>query len=320
MNDDVTLVTAFFDIGRGDFNIVRCEPRSAQKYIDYFDFWARIQNKLVVYTSPEYAKQIRDVRKKYGRENETVIIEIEDIFAIEKDIYNRMKNIESDENFKDFRFWNKEVSNRADYNYIMLMKYWCMQDAVARGLCSNVVFWIDFGYNHGGVCYTKTEEFNFYITGTTNNKIQLYALPQKEPEKVSGIQSLQFQFDTFAGCPVVAPYSMCNELWQMTKTAMLSLISLDCIDDDQQLLLMAYKLHPECFEIHNSDWFMPLKEYWGGSYLTVKEKETIVSKKTFVRRLLGKIKRSIVRAKSRNQVQREDFICRMKKASELIYR
>ena len=81
MNDEVTLVTAFFDIGRGDFNIVRCEPRSAQRYIDYFDFWARIQNKLVVYTSPEYAKQIRDVRKKYGRENETVIIEIEDIFS-----------------------------------------------------------------------------------------------------------------------------------------------------------------------------------------------------------------------------------------------
>ena len=140
MNDEVTLVTAFFDIGRGDFNIVRCEPRSAQKYIDYFDFWARIQNKLVVYTSPEYANRIRDVRRKYGRENETVIIEIEDIFSIEKDIYLRMKKIEKDENFMDFRFWNKEVSNRADYNYIVLMKYWCMQNAVTRGLCSKSVF------------------------------------------------------------------------------------------------------------------------------------------------------------------------------------
>jgi len=319
MNDEVTLVTAFFDIGRGDFNIVRCEPRSAQKYIDYFDFWARIQNKLIVYTSPEYANQIRDVRKKYGRENETVIIEIEDIFSVEKDIYLRMKKIEKDENFMDFRFWNKEVSNRADYNYIMLMKYWCMQDAVTRGLCSNTVFWMDFGYNHGGVCYTKSEEFNFCIKGATNNKIQLYALPHKEPLNVHGAQSLQFQFDTFSGSPVVAPAGMCNELWQMTKTAMLSLISLDCIDDDQQLLLMAYKLHSEYFEIHNSDWFMPLKEYWGGSHLTVKERESFMTKKSFIRRVLGKIKRTVIHTKSRNETQKEDFFIRLKAILDKYY-
>lgn len=320
MNEEVTLVTAFFDIGRGDFNIVRCEPRSAQKYIDYFDFWARIQNKLIIYTSPEYAQQIRDVRKKYGRENKTEIIEIEDIFSVEHDIYSRMKAVEANEDFKNFRFWNKEVSNRADYNYIMLMKYWCMQDAVTKGLCSNTVFWIDFGYNHGSDCYTKTEEFDFCITGTTNNKIQLYALPQKEPKKVSGIQSLQFQFDTFAGCQVISPSILCEQLWGMTKSAMLSLLSLDCIDDDQQLLLMAYKLHPECFEIHNSDWFIPLKEYWGGSHLTVKEKENVTVKKPVIRRILGKIKRIVIRKKSQNQIQREDFICRMQSITERIYK
>ena len=320
MNEEVTLVTAFFDIGRGDFNIVRCEPRSAQKYIDYFDFWARIQNKLIVYTSPEYAQQIRDVRKKYGRENKTEIIEIEDIFSVEHDIYLRMKAVEANEDFKNIRFWNKEVSNRADYNYIVLMKYWCMQNAVTRGLCSKSVFWIDFGYNHGGACYTKPEEFDFCITGATNNKIQLYALPQKEPKKVSGIQSLQFQFDTIASGIVVSPSSLCSKLWEMTKSAMLSLLSLDCIDDDQQLLLMAYKLHSECFEIHNSDWFMPLKEYWGGSHLTVKQKENVTVKKSVIRRILGKIKRTIIRKKSPNQIQRENFICRMKNIAEEIYK
>ena len=38
---DITIVTAYFDIGRGNWNN---SERGNNKYINYFKFWARIKN------------------------------------------------------------------------------------------------------------------------------------------------------------------------------------------------------------------------------------------------------------------------------------
>lgn len=51
MHDGITLVTAFFPIGRGEWT--GKAQRSDDKYFKYFQHWARIHNDLVVYTTPE---------------------------------------------------------------------------------------------------------------------------------------------------------------------------------------------------------------------------------------------------------------------------
>ncbi len=302
---ETTIVTAFFDIGRGDFNIVRCEPRSVQKYMDYFDFWARIKNTVIVYTQSEYAERIKSIRAKYGREKETIVIEIDNIFSVEKDIFSKMLSIEKNADFHNFRYWDEEVSNRADYDYIMLMKYWCMNDAFAKGLLKADVCWFDFGFNHGGEKFLHADEFDFYIESKIeSSKINLFYLPRKwNPDTVHAGLALQYQFDTIAGPVIIMPCVLCKSLWEMTKAAMLSLISLDCIDDDQQLLLMSYHLHPELFELYEADWFLPLKKYLGGEHLTVRP-PTAEQKKSLVRKVLGKIKRTFFKKK---QSHKKDY-------------
>ena len=198
------------------------------------------------------------------------MVTVDDIFSIEKKLYQRMQKVSGNDEFKKIRFYDSAMSNRADYDYIMLMKYWCMTDAVERGLAEDDVVWLDFGFNHGGEVFVKSDEFDFELIGETNGKIQIYALTDRDPEKVHSGQSFLMQFDTINGSLVAAPASLCGRLYKMCKEAMNALISLDCIDDDQQLLLMAYKIHPEEFEIHQAWWFMPLKEYWGGMHLTAK--------------------------------------------------
>ena len=49
---EITIVTGFFDIGRDKYAFY---SRGVEKYLDYFRFWARIQNQIVVYTTPELA-------------------------------------------------------------------------------------------------------------------------------------------------------------------------------------------------------------------------------------------------------------------------
>ena len=47
----------------------------------------------------------------------------------------------------------------------MLLKQWCVKDAVEKGIAKGMIAWIDFGYNHGGKYYLKKEEFDFELYG-----------------------------------------------------------------------------------------------------------------------------------------------------------
>ena len=51
----ITIVTAFFDINRSNMKEFN---RSNQKYIDAFKFWARIKNKIVVFSDKETIQKL----------------------------------------------------------------------------------------------------------------------------------------------------------------------------------------------------------------------------------------------------------------------
>ena len=54
---ELTLVTDFFDIGRGKDKNSELRRTSA-KYMEEFKRWARIRNHLIVYTDPGSAEEI----------------------------------------------------------------------------------------------------------------------------------------------------------------------------------------------------------------------------------------------------------------------
>lgn len=271
MNDEITLVTAFFDCNRGQS---KYQTRTNEKYLDYFRFWARLKNKLIIYTTSEFKEVVLSVRRDFNLESRTVVITVDDIWEIEDDIYVFMKKVEKKSRFVNWRYRNSDISNHADYNYIMLMKYWCMQDAVRKKLTAEMVCWFDFGWNHGGEVFSCPEEFDFEWRYSFTPKIHLFAL--SEPINDTGIIRLQSMTDSIMGMQVICSSELCSKLYDYCKQSMYSLLSLDCYDDDQMLLRMAYKLHKKEFEIHLSNWFLPLKEF-GGQHLTV-AKEQIRSK------------------------------------------
>ena len=65
---EITLVTAYFDIGRG---LWKKQERDNNKYIEYFRFWARIKNRLIIYTTEEFREEIYEIRKSFGLEDRT---------------------------------------------------------------------------------------------------------------------------------------------------------------------------------------------------------------------------------------------------------
>lgn len=265
---EVTIVTAFFDINRSE---MKGFNRSNQKYFEYFKFWSGLKNNLVVYTDKTMAQQVIDWRTSLGLKQQTEVIVLDDIYQLEGDIYQAMLQVEQNPDFINFRLDTNAIENKANYNYVMLMKYWCLNDAGQRGLLKTpMTAWVDFGFNHGGSVYTKSEEFDFlWKTELDSSKIHLFANDKYQQSAV--IKQVQYLSQNVQGPILIMGSETVGQFYQTIKQAVQSLLNLDLNDDDQTWLLMASKIRPNLVVVHQSDWFLPLKEH-GAEFLTAKLK------------------------------------------------
>lgn len=267
--DEISIVTAFFDINRKEW---KGFERGADKYIDDFGWWASIENKLVVYVENEAIKEkVLKIRADYNLQERTKCIVIENIYNVESDLYKSIKKASRYENAVNFRLKPANPESwSAEYNYIMLMKEWCVQDAVKKGYVEGMIAWVDFGFNKGGLVYTKKEEFTFEWKYRFAEKINIFAL--RSLDSMPAIFEIVRNMSTYIqGGIIVAPDYRWIDLWRIMKENMLALNKIGLMDDDQTILLMALKENPEWFEVHYCDWMMQFKKF-GCEHLTIREK------------------------------------------------
>ena len=246
----VRIVTAFFDIGRAHFDGYE---RDNETYFSYFRFWARIQNEMLIYCAREHAERILSIRAEYKLAERTEIVTISDPFAIEPELYRRMRRAAADFGFQSFRYY-RAPENDAPYSYITMLKAWCLSDAAERITEDCMLAWVDFGINHLNVKYAKSEEFDFLWQYDFPEKITAFC--HEDPAAASLIDTLQFMMPVFDGSVVVIPKSLCATYWQAVRGAMDALVKLGCVDDDQMLSLIVYKNQPELFDIHlENGWY-----------------------------------------------------------------
>ncbi len=284
---EITVVTAFFDIGRDKFKAI---PRDNSKYFNNFKFWARLQNNLIVYTSSEFEKEIYQIREEFGMKDKTKVIVIDDITNIEPMIYKRMIEVSKNKHFINFRFLPNATSNIPLYSYLMLLKSWFMSDAVNKNLTTDLVAWIDFGFNHGGDLYINPKDFAFEWKYEFTNKIHLFYYKELDEKPI--FETVRRLNDSIMGCLIVVPQKLCGELWQLNKDAMITLNKVGLSDDDQLIQLMSYRENPSIFEIEESEWFLPIKTY-GGSHLTTKDKKEY----TGIRKFASSLRKGIRKKK-----------------------
>ena len=246
----IRIVTAFFDIGRAHFDGYE---RDNETYFAYFRFWARIRNDMLIYCAPEHADRIAAIRAGFGLADRTEIVTVDDPFAIEPDLYQRMRRVVQDPGFQSFRFY-RAPENGAPYSYITMLKAWCLSDAAERTGEDRMLAWVDFGINHCGVKYARSEDFDFLWEYGFPEKITAFC--HTDPAGVSLIDTLQFMMPYFDGSVVVLPKALCRHYWESVRGAMEALVKLGCVDDDQMLSLIVYKDQPELFDIRlENGWY-----------------------------------------------------------------
>lgn len=267
----IDIVTAFFDMGRDGWSGFE---RGNARYIEYFRFWARLRNRVVVYTSPEFAPRVEAIRDAFGLADRTTVVAVPDVHALDADMYRRIDAAMGQDiglNFhKDIR---RPESWSAKYNYFMAMKSYFIVDAIEKGLVDGTVAWMDFGFNHGGGGgLIDATEFDFEWRHDFAPKVHLFLAEDMDAERP--IFDIVRTMDVYVqGNVIVAPAALWPEFRRLTREAMLSLTRCGLCDDDQTLAVMAWRERPDLFELHRVQHWYDAVKCFGGEHLSVAASE-----------------------------------------------
>lgn len=260
---DITIVTAFFDIGRGEWTPDKGLPHYLQRtndtYFERFSHMAKLENHMVVFTSEKFGPKIHELRE--GRSTHVISIDFDNEY---EDIRKRIKDVQ-----RNFQFQNminpNQVKNpeywNADYVLVNMLKSHFVRMAIQHNLIqTEMAAWLDFGY-----CRDKSTlngitkwQYNF-------DKEKIHFFHIKDYVEGTYISEIIANNDVHITGPcIVAHKDKWPQLEFLVNHSVNELLKNDLIDDDQTLLLMSYLSKPEMFELHKvspDDWFIVFRDY-----------------------------------------------------------
>jgi protein YibB len=261
--NDITIVTAFFDIGRGDWTPDKGLPhylhRTNKTYLDRFAHMAEVENPMVVYTSKEFVDDIKFLRK--DKPTEILVLDFFNTFEkLRSEISEVQKSVEYQAKINPTQVKNPEYWN-ADYVLVNLLKSSFVTKALQTNLIkTDLVAWMDFGYCRDKSTLNGVKKWQYPF-----DKKKIHFFNIKDWKEGTFIQDVIANNDVHITGPcIVADKNMWPSLEALVYHNVIELIKNNLIDDDQTLLLMSYLQKPELFELHKvsgDDWFVAFKEY-----------------------------------------------------------
>lgn len=256
---NITIVTAFFDIGRSTWTPDKGLPhylhRETLTYLDRFSIMAMLDNDMIVYTSSDLVDKVMSYRK--GKEDKTKVIAVDYVNEF-KEMRLAIASVQTNPEFQaminPYQVRNPEYWS-ADYVLVNLLKSIFVNRAISDNLVNTeLVAWVDFGYCRNKEEFIKGTEWNYDFD---TDKMTLFRL--KEFDTSRTIQDIIINNDVhMTGGAIIGGKSVWPSFLGLIQHSFNELYRHNMIDDDQTYLLMASLLKPELFKIydvtHGEDW------------------------------------------------------------------
>jgi protein YibB len=268
-DDDITIVTAFFDIGREQWRESESKDSRYRRTVDdYFAMFARLaklKNQMVVFTEPHLAARALELRRANGLEDRTAIVAISNLF--ESDLVAPVKAAVERRMTDLFLHWvvKPESPEYRESRYVLVnaLKSAFVCTALDLGLVdAPQVAWIDFGYCRDDQRFDPSEPWRFDAGG----KINLFHIVALDDTPITRV--VRYGTVYFQGCHIVGPAQAWPAFAAEMSFNLAALLACDLVDDDQTLLLMAWRKSPERYRIHaidSKDWFVVFRRFRSGA-------------------------------------------------------
>lgn len=272
----ITIVTAFFDIGRGNLQSKEELPaymtRTNDTYFEYFSNLATLDNPMVIFSDEKHIERIKKIR---GNKPTTIIP-----FNINKfdKTLKRIQGIQSSKGFlskvrpdllKNIEYWHPA------YVLVNNLKPFLVYKAIKLGLINTqFVSWIDFGYirNIETLNNVKTWRYQF-----NSNKIHLFTIKRKY--KLISIDSVYYAiFNNIAfiiGGVIVGTKENWKIFFKNTLSTQRALFKENMMDDDQGVYLFSLFNNKNLYELHylgKEKWFHLFKKFDETAKVSLKER------------------------------------------------
>lgn len=262
-SDDISIVTAFFDIGRGDWTPDKGIPgfvhRTTETYLERFGTMASLDNEMVIYTSPDMVDRVWGYRK--GKEDRTTVVPVP-IASMYPERREAIRRVQSDPAFiakinpnlrRNPEYWS------VDYVLVTNLKSVFTAHAVQNNLvhCQQVA-WMDFGYCRSPAALGGSTKWRYRFTP---NKIHLFIFNSYHSGMpIEHIVANNIVF--VCGAAVVGSRDLWPEFARLNNFAAEELLKMNLVDDDQTLWMMASLYKSDIIEIHkisDQDWHPVLR-------------------------------------------------------------
>jgi len=263
MSHEVSIVSAFFDIGRdsweGRNGWLR---RTTEDYLGWFNNLGRLKNQMIIFTESKFAADILQIRRMNGLESDTIVMLCDHLFAENGPVGTQVGAIRQAMR-PEFRGFVQDPE-RPEYwnaNYVLLnsLKSAFVCAAMKLGLNAHEqIAWIDFGYCRDDRRFDPSVPWCFDCGGRMN----IFHI--QEPDERPIFDVIRTGDVYFQGCHIVGPTTAWFQFRELIDEVMSSMLACGLIDDDQTAILMAYRRAPELFRIHSitpNDWFVVLRDF-----------------------------------------------------------
>jgi protein YibB len=257
---NISIVTAFFDIGRETWTQDKGLPhylyRPLQTYFDRFSIMAELDNEMVIFTTKDLVDKVWEYRK--GKEDKTIVAEVD--YADEfKELRLAIASIQSNPDYqklisplqrKNPEYWS------ADYVLVNTLKAHFVNRAINNKFSTNeLVAWVDFGYCRNKEEFIKGTEWNYDFD---TDKMTLFRLKEFDIKNDTILNLIVNNDVHMTGGAIVGGKTVWPTFDALIQHSFSELHKNNLVDDDQTLLLMASLLKPELFKIydvtHGEDW------------------------------------------------------------------
>lgn len=273
MNPSITIVTAFFDIGRGNWTSDKgFSPhleRTSNTYIQYFENLSNLDNEMVIFTSSDLKPTIEKIRE--GKPTTVVAFDINNKF---KNIKNKINKIQKSDNFRN-RLEHRQLKNpeywSEDYVLVCNLKSYFVKKSIDLQLVSNdMVAWIDFGY-----CRTPevTMGLSQWCYPFNKNKVNFFTI--KRGLKVKTINQVfnhMINNKVFIiGGAIVATKEKWKVFYELVCRCQMETLKNNMIDDDQGIFIMCYYYNKKLIKLNflgKNRWFDLFKVFGENDLIT----------------------------------------------------
>jgi protein YibB len=244
----ISIVTAFYDIGRGEWTPEKGLPhylqRTTETYIERFSHMAQLENEIVVFSTPDIFEKLQP----YNTKNNIKFVSL-DMIKEYGNLRQAIYKIQNSESFQNMinpqqrvnpEYWNP------DYVLVNFLKSTFVNLAIKHNLVSSdLVAWLDFGYCRTPDKIPKSKRWDYDFD---KSKMHLFDYMDYDDTIIDSIISNNIVY--ILGAKVVGGKEAWPQFEELMGKQLLSLLNKGKVDDDQTLMLMSTIEQPDLFQLH----------------------------------------------------------------------